>query len=73
MTRPLAFTGIVAVVLWLAGMAVGLTLSPPEKYMADLVRIMFVHVPVAWAAMAGSPPTSGVGTTCWRPPSRWAW
>lgn len=72
MTRPLAFTGIVAVVLWLAGMAVGLTLSPPEKYMADLVRIMFVHVPVAWAAMATFTVTL-VAAIGWLSTHKWGW
>jgi heme exporter protein C len=52
--RPLTF--------WLAGagallvavaLAVGLFYAPPERFQGESVRILYVHVPAAWLAMAG--------------------
>lgn len=37
--------------LLIAGSYYGLAISPPEKYMGDVQRIMYVHVPTAWCAM----------------------
>jgi heme exporter protein C len=43
---------IVAGTLLLAtGSYYGLAIAPPEKYMGDTQRIMYVHVPTAWTAM----------------------
>ena len=36
-----------------AGLIGGLTLSPPDYLQGETVRIMYVHVPSAWLAMAG--------------------
>ena len=47
---PIAFG--VFVVFALIGVCVGLFFSPAEKYQLDSVRIMYVHVPAAWMAMA---------------------
>lgn len=37
--------------LLLAGSYYGLAIAPPEHYMGDVQRIMYVHVPTAWTAM----------------------
>ena len=45
--------------LWLglllaaAGMAAGLTLTPPDYLQGETVRILYIHVPSAWLAMGG--------------------
>jgi heme exporter protein C len=39
------------VVLLLAGSWVGLFVAPTERFMGDVYRIMYVHVPTAWNAM----------------------
>ena len=36
-----------------AGVVVGLTLTPPDYLQGETVRIMYVHVPAAWLGMAG--------------------
>jgi heme exporter protein C len=41
----------VGVLLLIAGCYYGLAISPPERYMGDVQRIMYVHVPTAWCAM----------------------
>jgi heme exporter protein C len=41
----------VGVVLLLIGSYMGLFVAPPEHYMGDVQRIMYVHVPTAWNAM----------------------
>jgi len=40
------------IVCTLAGLALGLFFSPAEKFQGDSARIMYVHVPAAWMAMA---------------------
>ena len=37
--------------LLIAGSYYGLAIAPPEHYMGDVQRIMYVHVPTAWTAM----------------------
>ena len=39
------------VALLLAGSYWGLAVAPPETYMGEVQRIMYVHVPTAWSAM----------------------
>jgi heme exporter protein C len=39
------------VVFLLAGSYYGLAIAPAERYMGDVQRIMYVHVPTAWSAM----------------------
>lgn len=72
MSRNLLVGGAIAVLLQAGGMVAGLTLSPPEAYMSELVRIMFVHVPVAWAAMATFTVTL-VASIAWLSTRRWGW
>jgi len=43
----------IGIVLTIAGVAGGLTLSPPDYLQGETVRIMYVHVPAAWLGMAG--------------------
>ena len=47
---PYVFLGL-AIVCLLTGSYLGLFVAPPEHYMGDVQRIMYVHVPTAWNAM----------------------
>ncbi|HVR27947.1 MAG TPA: cytochrome c biogenesis protein CcsA [Thermoanaerobaculia bacterium] len=44
-------SGLLGVVLLLAGSYLGLFVAPPERHMGDVVRIVYVHVPSAWISM----------------------
>ena len=75
--RFLAFSGRVLPWLWGVaglGLAVGLYLSffvaPPDYLQGEMVRIMFIHVPFAWLAMAGYGvmALASLGTLVWRHP-----
>jgi heme exporter protein C len=72
MSRWMLILGGVSTTLWFAGLGVGLLLSPPEQYMRDLVRIMFVHVPAAWGAMATFT-VALVASIGWLAGHRWGW
>ncbi|HUP45206.1 MAG TPA: cytochrome c biogenesis protein CcsA [Thermoanaerobaculia bacterium] len=41
----------IGVVLLLVGSYYGLFVAPPERYMGEVQRIMYVHVPTAWNAL----------------------
>lgn len=41
----------VAAVLFAIGSYIGLFVAPPEHFMGEVQRIMYVHVPTAWLAM----------------------
>ena len=61
----------VATALMLAvGLYLALLQSPPDYQQGDTVRIMFVHVPSAWLAMAGYALLAGLGASLliWRHP-----
>src|SRR5215212_3237318 len=47
---PALFLAI-GTLLLIAGSYYGLAISPPETFMGDVQRIMYVHVPTAWCAM----------------------
>jgi len=47
---PIAFWIFAACVAF--GLVMGLFYAPPEQYQGDAARIMYVHVPAAWMAMA---------------------
>ncbi len=47
---PYAFLALGGVLL-LAGSYIGLFVAPEERYMGDVYRIMYVHVPTAWNAL----------------------
>jgi heme exporter protein C len=52
--RPLtAWLGWIGAVLIAAALIDGLFLAPPERLQGESVRILYVHVPAAWLAMAG--------------------
>lgn len=44
-------SGILALVLIIAGLWFGLFNSPPDRFQGDTVRIMYVHVPAAWLGL----------------------
>lgn len=43
--------GVVGFLLLVFGNYVGLSLAPQERFMGDVGRILYVHVPAAWLAM----------------------
>jgi heme exporter protein C len=47
---PYFFLGL-AVLCLAVGSYLGLAVAPPEHYMGEVQRIMYVHVPTAWNAM----------------------
>src|SRR5690606_23492111 len=51
--RPLLAYGFLALAaaLFAVGSYIGLAVAPPEHYMGEVQRIMYVHVPTAWVAM----------------------
>jgi len=52
--RPLTpWLTIAGVILVLFGSYAGLRLTPPDYLQGDSVRILYIHVPSAWLAMAG--------------------
>jgi len=44
---------LIGIAVAIAGMAAGLTLTPPDYLQGETVRIIYIHVPSAWLAMAG--------------------
>jgi heme exporter protein C len=76
-TRFLRFAGAVipwlsalAGILLIAGLYVGLLASPVDYQQGETVRIMYIHVPAAWLAMAayGVIAMSSLGSLIWRHP-----
>lgn len=53
-----------------AGLWWALAVAPPDYQQGETVRIMFVHVPAAWLAMAGYVMLAGLGASLlvWRHP-----
>jgi len=43
--------GLVGLLLLLVGSYLGLFVAPPDRYMGDVQRIMYVHLPSAWNGM----------------------
>ena len=60
----------VGLALTAAGLAGGLTLTPPDYLQGETVRIMYVHVPSAWLGMAGwaGIAAASVAQLVWRHP-----
>ena len=50
MTRIHLF-GLLGLILLLVGSYIGLFVAPPERYMGEVQRIMYVHLPSAWTCM----------------------
>ena len=49
--RLLPWTGAVTLILFTAGLYLGLVRSPADYQQGESVRIMYVHVPAAWLAL----------------------
>lgn len=51
--RPIRNYGLAVIGLTLLaiGSYMGLVVAPPEKYMGDVGRILYIHVPTAWNAL----------------------
>lgn len=43
--------GLFGLLLLLIGSYIGLFVAPPERYMGEVQRIMYIHVPSAWITM----------------------
>jgi heme exporter protein C len=43
--------GLLGLVLLLVGSYFGLVIAPPDRFMGDVMRILYIHVPVAWNAL----------------------
>jgi heme exporter protein C len=43
--------GLFGLVLLLIGSYIGLFVAPPERFMGEVQRIMYIHVPCAWVGM----------------------
>lgn len=43
--------GAIGLVMLAVGTGLGLALAPPERFMSDVGRILYVHVPAAWLAL----------------------
>src|SRR4029453_16168822 len=71
LARPVtAWLLLIGLVLAVAGMAAGLTLTPPDYLQGQTVRIIYVHVPSAWLGMAGwlGIAAASVSQLIWRHP-----
>ena len=51
--RVLPVLSMVTALVLAAGLYLALVESPPDYQQGETVRIMFLHVPSAWLAMAG--------------------
>lgn len=70
-TRPLVLPlAVVTAAFFAAGLWFAFFSSPPEKYMGDTVRIMYIHVPAAWLSqfVYATMVVSALGTLVWRHP-----
>ena len=76
-TRFLAFSGRLLPFIWAAaaialaiGLYMALIVAPADYQQGEMVRIMFIHVPFAWLAMAcyGVMAVAALGTLVWRHP-----
>jgi len=45
------FLGLAGLILFVIGSWLGLVEAPPERYMGDVGRILYVHVPTAWIGL----------------------
>ena len=49
--KAVPWFGALAVVLGIAGLAIGLLIAPTDHQQGDAYRIIFIHVPAAWMSM----------------------
>ncbi len=68
---PLALLAA-AIALFAAGSYYGLAVAPPERFMGEVQRIMYVHVPTAWGAMLVLL-WAFVSAIAWLLSERWQW
>ena len=68
--RVLPALSVVTALTLAVGLYWALLVSPPDYQQGETVRIMFVHVPSAWLAMAGYALLAGLGASLlvWRHP-----
>jgi len=68
--RILPFTAAGCIGLLAYGLYTGLLVAPADYQQGDSMRIMYIHVPSAWLAMAvyGAMSMSALGTLVWRHP-----
>jgi heme exporter protein C len=50
-TTAAAWLAVAGVICFSIGTYIGLFVAPPEQYMGEVQRIMYVHVPSAWCAL----------------------
>ncbi len=68
--RTLPLLSVATALALAAGLYLALVASPPDYQQGETVRIMFVHVPSAWIAMAGYMLLAALGASLlvWRHP-----
>jgi len=68
--RALQVLSLATALVLAAGLYLALVASPPDYQQGETVRIMFVHVPSAWIAMAGYMLLAALGASLlvWRHP-----
>lgn len=49
--KLLGAVSALATVAWLGGAFLGLRWAPPDRFMGEVQRIMYVHVPIVWICM----------------------
>ena len=52
MKKTTTLLGLLGIALLLAGSYLGLFWAPPERFMGEVQRIMYVHVPTAWVGLS---------------------
>ena len=43
--------GGLSLLAWVAGIGMGLLWAPPDRYMGEVQRVMYVHVPIVWVCL----------------------
>jgi len=62
---PLRVLGAVAAVSLAATVWLGLWVTPPDKKQGQLVRLVYIHPPIAWVALYLAFGTAGVASVLW--------
>ena len=71
-SRSAGLVGLTGLVLLLIGSWIGLFVAPAERFMGEVQRIMYVHVPTAWNSMLGYTVAFGFAiASLWSGRSRW--
>jgi heme exporter protein C len=64
-TRLVRIIGVVAVVSLAATVWLGLWVTPPDKTQGQLVRLVYIHPPIAWVALYLAFGTAALGSVLW--------